>query len=51
MENVKENEPAYYIQNSEIDDQGFSLSDLKLLNLIAELVVNISIRESYEKGN
>ena len=29
----------------------FSVSELKLLNLIAEIIVNISIRESNEKGN
>lgn len=36
------------ITNSE---QIFSVSELKLLNLIAEIIVNISIRESNEKGN
>ena len=29
----------------------FSLSELKLLNLIAEIIVNISIRESHEESN
>lgn len=27
-----------------------SLSELKLLNLIAEIIINSSIREYYEKG-
>lgn len=36
------------IVNSEDE---FSLPELKLLNLIAEIIVNISIRESYEKSN
>lgn len=29
----------------------FSLPELKLLNLIAEIIVNISIRESHEESN
>ena len=28
-----------------------SLAELKLLNLIAEIIVNISIRESHEESN
>lgn len=36
------------IVNSEDE---FSLPELKLLNLIAEIIVNISIRESYEESN
>jgi hypothetical protein len=32
-------------------EKDFSQSELKLLNLIAILIVNISIRESYEKSD
>ncbi|SDE11402.1 hypothetical protein SAMN05216464_1048 [Mucilaginibacter pineti] len=39
-------------QNKTNNSEGdFSVQELKLLNLIAEIIVNISIRESYEKGN
>ena len=35
-----------------VNDEGeFSITELKLLNLIAEIIVNISIRESYEKSD
>ncbi|WP_262245776.1 hypothetical protein [Parapedobacter soli] len=41
------------IQKNNIEDgEGdFSILELKLLNLIAEIVVNISIREANEKSN
>ncbi len=39
-------------QNNTNNSEGdFSVQELKLLNLIAEIIVNISIRESNEKGN
>ncbi len=39
-------------KNNTINSKGdFSESELKLLNLIAEILVNISIRDSYEKGD
>lgn len=43
--------PVYQTETNENKENCFSSSELKLLNLIAELVVNISIRESYEKSN
>lgn len=36
------------IVNSEDE---FSIPELKLLNLLAEIIVNISIRESHEESN
>ncbi len=33
------------------DEEEFSITELKLLNLIAEIIVNISIRESHEKSD
>ena len=36
------------IVNSEDE---FSIPEVKLLNLIAEIIVNISIRESHEESN
>lgn len=32
-------------------EEEFSMPELKLLNLIAEIIVNISIRESHEESN
>jgi hypothetical protein len=35
---------------SNIDDE-FSINEIKLLNLIAEIIVDASIKEYHEKGN
>lgn len=51
MENVKRDEPVYEGETVENEDDNFSLSELKLLNLIIEIIINISIRESYEEGH
>ena len=51
MENEWEEGPQNAVKYSENEEDNFSKSELKFLNLIAELIVNISIRESYEKGN
>lgn len=48
---VAEETPQNKQENVVNDEQEFSLNELKLLNLIAEIIVNISIRESYEKGD
>lgn len=48
---VTEDTPQNKQENVVDDDQKFSLTECKLLNLIAEIIVNISIRESYEKGD
>lgn len=48
---VIEETPQNKHENVANDEQEFSLNELKLLNLIAEIIVNISIRESYEKGD
>lgn len=48
---VTEETPQNKQENVANDEQEFSLNELKLLNLIAEIIVNISIRESYEKGD
>lgn len=48
---VAEETPQNKKENVVNDEQEFSLNELKLLNLIAEIIVNISIRESYEKGD
>lgn len=39
------------VLNNENIIENFSPAEIKLLNLIAEIIVNNSIKESYEKGN
>lgn len=39
----------HMIKNENCSEK-LSLSELKLLNLIAEIIINSSIREYYEKG-
>lgn len=47
MESLKEeNEDGTEIGK---DEEEFSISELKLLNLIAEIIVNVSIKEHHEK--
>lgn len=48
---VIEKIPLDDIKNFVNSDSEFSLPELKLLNLIAEIIVNISIRESHEKSD
>mgnify|MGYP001159205113 CR=1 FL=1 len=47
IERVPLNDDENIVKN----ENEFSLPELKLLNLIAEIIVNISIRESHEKSN
>ena len=52
MEKWEKNQPEVKINKyGENTDVVFLPNELKMLNLIAELIVNISIRESYEEGN
>ena len=52
MEKCEKNQPEVKINNyGENTDVVFLPNELKMLNLIAELIVNISILESYEEGN
>lgn len=46
---VKKNLVENAIKNENCSEE-FTLNELKLLNLIAEIIVNASIREYYEKG-
>lgn len=48
---VIEKIPPNNSENIENDEAEFSIPELKLLNLIAEIIVNISIRESHEKSD
>ena len=48
---VIEKIPLDYDQNVVNNEDEFSMPELKLLNLIAEIIVNISIRESHEESN
>lgn len=48
---VIEKIPLDYDKNIVNNEDEFSMPELKLLNLIAEIIVNISIRESHEESN
>ncbi|WP_139173803.1 hypothetical protein [Hydrobacter penzbergensis] len=48
---VREKIPLNDDKNIVNNQDEFSMPELKLLNLIAEIIVNISIRESHEESN
>ena len=48
---VMEKIPLDENKNIVNSEDGFSMPEHKLLNLIAEIIVNISIRESHEESN
>ena len=50
-ESVKEKIPLDDDNNIVNSEGEFSIPELKLLNLIAEIIVNISMRESHEESN
>ncbi|PLK44999.1 hypothetical protein [Emticicia sp. TH156] len=51
MEKVEKKKPRFGLKNTVIEDPVLSVFEVKLLNLIAEIIVNISIRERYEESH
>ncbi|GAB3522153.1 hypothetical protein [Emticicia fontis] len=51
MEKVEKKNPHFGLNYTTIKEPVSSVIEAKLLNLIAEIIVNISIRERYEESN
>lgn len=51
MDKLEKGKPRFGFKNTIIEEPVFSVFEAKLLNLIAEIIVNISIRERYEESN
>lgn len=51
MEKVEKRKPRFGFKTKRIETPVSSVIEAKLLNLIAEIIVNISIRERYEESH
>jgi hypothetical protein len=51
MEKVEKKKPRFGLKNKVIEDPVLSVFEVKLLNLIAEIIVNITIRERHEESH